>query len=223
VTFAVKNIRILLIFLLIMPVVFAYVCQDDTPINKIPCEIISPVYVNCSDYYNYSVIDLNTTLNVQNGTMSPKGDGTYNFTFLQNITFHSYQIKICDNLTAISPEATGIINVIIETNAWWDVGILALIITIVGIYIVLSLNINQDSIGIRTLFLIAGLIISITIVPFIKLINEMFGTTAIINSYLDVTYKVTIVTFIFTLVYIFLTMFIRIFMAWMPKKEGILD
>lgn len=102
--------KILLFFIvalfLAMTTVSATICEDRTEIGDIPCEVITP-YLNCTDYiYNLTNISSGNLL-IINGSMSPIGNGTYNFTF--NQTLGSYQITLCDT-------TTGIIEVITDMN-----------------------------------------------------------------------------------------------------------
>jgi len=83
---------------LVLPLAFAYVCQDETDIKNIPCEVITPVIVwagACNSTTSF-VVHPEVEMNV---TMTAVGDGTYNFTFnYTNLT--SYSIVTCNNYTA---------------------------------------------------------------------------------------------------------------------------
>lgn len=102
------NTRIIFIVLLVLiglPFVYSIACEDLTKETDVPCTVVTPYITgqcNSPLQYNYSVVDINTTLPVQNGTMSPVGDGTYNFTLNNTgITLHhSYSVTLCSNNTA---------------------------------------------------------------------------------------------------------------------------
>lgn len=92
-----KQIIIIGMLVLMVVSVTAYVCQDETDIGKIPCEVITPV-IGFSGCCNATIIDLNnTTTNMTlNITANAIGDGTYNFSF--NYTnLSSYSIVLCEN------------------------------------------------------------------------------------------------------------------------------
>jgi hypothetical protein len=91
-----KLLLLIIIVLLAITTVSATICEDQTEIGNIPCEVITPT-LNCTDYvYNLTNISGGNLL-IINGSMSPIGNGTYNFTFNQPLG--SYQITLCDTTT----------------------------------------------------------------------------------------------------------------------------
>lgn len=107
--------------LFIVPLCLAYECQDQTEFWNTPCEIITPI-ITCSGDYNATVMDLNDTSKNYTTTMSPVGDGTYNFTFTysgqRNISI--YSITVCDNSSATMDIIFGIEQYETNLNVWID-------------------------------------------------------------------------------------------------------
>jgi hypothetical protein len=117
--------------LALIPVSYAYLCPMDSPITKIPCEIISPQdpskNSNCTaGNYNYSITDLNTTLVVETGAMTNKFADVWNISFNQNVSGHEYMVAICDG-------STQNFNVIINDDSRWLYIIFFLVIIILYI------------------------------------------------------------------------------------------
>lgn len=114
----------ILIILLLTSIVYAdRTCQDVQEAN-VPCQIVTPVIVDCSTYdlYNSSL-----ELNIDDGQMSQIGDtGMYNFTFNQPDT-GTHKIVICDNTTATIEVADysyrNIGNNTLTAQAVWDLNI----------------------------------------------------------------------------------------------------
>jgi hypothetical protein len=92
---------ILLILILNISLVLAVVCPSTNEFDTtiIPCEAITPIIVNCTNFtaviQDTNNASINQTLNI-----STKTNGVYNFSF----TFSdnsSYLITLCDNSTAV--------------------------------------------------------------------------------------------------------------------------
>ena len=98
-----NRIRFLLIsffFFLVFTLLFvSAACEDETDVEDIPCEAITPILTFSGDcnatILDLSSYDINYTINI-----TPVGDGTYNFTFnYTNIS--SYGITLdCGNYSA---------------------------------------------------------------------------------------------------------------------------
>jgi len=93
-----KKIIILLMVLLVLPLCLAIECQDQTDVEDIPCELITPILSIGGDC-NATVMDINDLSRNYTINITPVGDGTYNFTF--NFSeISQYSIILCDNSSA---------------------------------------------------------------------------------------------------------------------------
>lgn len=121
-----KKLIILLVLACFVLPVAAYVCQDDTDDDNMPCEVITPV-VNCS--INASVINLNSSEQF-NYSMNSVGDGTCNFSVNFTVIGESYSIVVEDN-------SSSTINVVADEdpdiNFWWLYFIVFFLLLISGI------------------------------------------------------------------------------------------
>ena len=92
-----KKILIIFLVLFLIPIAFAFVCEDvSDPIN-VPCTVITPV-INCSNYtYNLSNVNTNTSLLI-GANLTKMQDSLYNFTF--NQPSGDYSIVLCDGSSA---------------------------------------------------------------------------------------------------------------------------
>lgn len=89
-----KIVWVMIIFIAVFStLVSAYVCQDETDLQNIPCEVITPV-MGCVG--NASIISTTDSSECYNYTMTLRDDGTYNFSFNLS-TSASYSIVLCDN------------------------------------------------------------------------------------------------------------------------------
>ena len=137
-----KNIYLIMLIIGI-PLVFSIACQDQTPIGDIPCEVVTP-YIDglCSpNDFNYTVFDLNNSVVVDSGNLTPVGDGTYNFTFNQTNLWHSYSITICNK----SLNASSLIIVITEEDTGWDLSIIIVFFILAFLSAFISTNVNPTS------------------------------------------------------------------------------
>lgn len=90
--------RILILFLLLIPLVAAIpICQDEQDVGDVPCAIVTPI-LNCSTYLNVTNTD-NSSDNFST-PISAVGDGTYNFTWNISTDGSSYSLVACNNATA---------------------------------------------------------------------------------------------------------------------------
>jgi len=101
-----KQIYLILILVLI-PLAFAGICQDEESTTDLPCEVITPEIEGACGVYNYTITYDNGTL-AQVGIASALGDNTYNFTF-NHTHISGYSIVLCEN-------STGSINVVLGDN-----------------------------------------------------------------------------------------------------------
>ena len=135
---------IFVLVLLVIPFINSIECTHNQPLDLIPCEIITPNDISSSSNctagnYNYSITDLNTTLNIQNGSMIPKTGGAYNFSFNQNVTAgHSYRSWICDG-------STQDFNIIYNQTSGWELGIIAILLIISFLFAYISMEVKPDS------------------------------------------------------------------------------
>jgi len=123
-----KIILLIILVVLLVPITLAYYCEDETDIDNIPCEVISPV-LTCTDY-DYNVTASATGELKQSGNLTAVGDGTYKFTFDQ--TYGEYTILLCNSSTW-GTIVVGDFEVTYE-YALYLIAILALVILIVGFY-----------------------------------------------------------------------------------------
>lgn len=79
--------------LILVSFVYAYICQDETDVSDIPCDIITPV-MTCGNY-TYNVTYTATGAVVQEGNLTAVSDGTYKFVFTQ--TYGNYNVFVCEN------------------------------------------------------------------------------------------------------------------------------
>lgn len=90
-----KKIIYLLVFLLMIGMVNAYICQDETDVRHIPCDVVSPI-IDC-EYYTYNITSSANGGLIEDGNLTAVGDGTYKFSFDQ--TYGTYNIFLCENST----------------------------------------------------------------------------------------------------------------------------
>jgi len=85
------------LIVLTLPLIFAIECQDQTDVEDIPCEVISPILPSGTCNATISSVlypEINQTIN-----MTSMGDGRFNFTFpYSNIS--TYKLATCYNDTA---------------------------------------------------------------------------------------------------------------------------
>lgn len=80
--------------------VMAYVCQDETDVEDVPCDIITPVLDCAASDENMTITNSADSTESYNYSMSAVGDGTYNTTFNFTGVGDSYSLKTCDDWTA---------------------------------------------------------------------------------------------------------------------------
>jgi hypothetical protein len=208
--------------IILIPGVLAYVCPEDTAITKVPCEMVTPDDIqfvnNCTEgNYNYTIIDLNTSENVQNGSMDLKFGTTYNFTFNQSLTGHSYKVKICDF-------SYQIVNVNIDETSNWEFGLILILSGIALCFAFLSTSINSENWPIKLLFLLSSILL---LVGNNALMSIIIKGTSILSSVqknnilnnLDTTYKMLIFILIFIVSYIGLMMLYTALKSFYENKK----
>lgn len=138
------RLKYLLLILLLIPIAFAVTCEDETIVGDLPCTVVSPYLESfCSDgSYNYTVYNLNDTAYAQNGTMSPVGDFTYNFTFNQTELGKSFSIVLCDN-------STSTITIIPDNSSDWEFSIIFVFFCISLTCAMIAMNVKATTL-IRT-------------------------------------------------------------------------
>jgi hypothetical protein len=129
-----KIILLLICMIFLFGIVNAYVCQDDTDDDNIPCEIITPSAINCSK--NASVINLNTSAQF-NYSMGEVGDGTCNFTFNLTKDGTTFEIGESFSIALRDKNWTGTLNIVADedpdVNLWLTFFIIFFILLIFGI------------------------------------------------------------------------------------------
>ncbi len=100
--------------ILLIGFVMAIECQDETDIDNIPCDMITPI-IQCANL-TYNVTNTATGLLAQNGTLTPIGDGTYKFVFTQGIG--NYNVFLCEGSLPSGTLSVGSFKTIVTAQNW---------------------------------------------------------------------------------------------------------
>ena len=218
-----KSLIWIIALVLIIPFIYSIECTHNIPLDIIPCEVISPNDISLSSNctagnYNYSITDLNTSLNVQNGSMLAKVGGAYNFSFEQNISGHSYRTWICDG-------STQDFNITFNESSGWELGIIVFLLLISFAFAYVSMEIKPNNLlntTISLLFFFISIYLLIFVTGVLRIFVEIIlSGKAIVEPMLNIidTSNTILIYFIWILIiYNLLNITKESIMFWQEKK-----